>query len=569
MRLAFLRKRTVMLLLGALLVLTIILRYPLVSHERYQTDSYFIHLLSQSIVRDGYAVWTANPLSYFGYFPLSYPSGVPVILAEISSMTGLPVELSILVTDMIFGIVFALGVFALARHFLPRLEYVLMATFFAITASRFVDTTYWDGSARGPLVVLLVLLIFTFFRAGASQQRRMYIVSVLLAFGCFSSHHMSVLILVFGLGYLIAALEAQYMIPRFKINKRRSTAMVNLLLVVVTVLVAFGYFQFFGSLAISNLQRSSLFNLQPPFLSILVNALGSYTIQVGFILPLAILGILQIFRRMRLGTESLYLVTQILVFVPLLGSPLYISMLLGPIAAILGTSWLYSQHARRKRKGFVLLIIVLLVVSSIALPLWSTDRWNSIKYAGGETVEVDDQVFRDASYLNAQAGNQYAMSNAVVLQLELAANCKVRFVGSGITQVLVGDITREDLLNNITWSAAGFPMNLYIWYKYVGEPKVDFYTSQLMIQGLHFASGPGGLADVRQYFESHSKMYIVIDNSQPASYAGPYGVYDSRLPGQLRESTWQPSLSNNESEFSSYVFYESQRSTVYIVQLPV
>ena len=164
-RLAKFGKTPVLLILVALVLITIIMRYPLVEHEREQTDSYFIHALSESIVDNSYAKWTFNPLSYFGYYPISYPSGVPFLLSETSMLTGMSIESSILLTNMILATLFCLVIFALARHFIRRPEFVLVAVFCAILAARFVDTTYWNASARGFEVVLVTLLIMVLFQS--------------------------------------------------------------------------------------------------------------------------------------------------------------------------------------------------------------------------------------------------------------------------------------------------------------------------------------------------------------------------------------------------------------------
>ncbi|MCU0852471.1 MAG: hypothetical protein MUC90_04340 [Thermoplasmata archaeon] len=164
-------RRTVLLLLAVLLLISIGLRYPLVEHERYQTDSYYIHWLARTITDDGQAEWTLNPLSYVGYYPLSYPSGAPFLVAEVSVLTGTGIEFSILLISMLLGVMLCLGVFVMARSFLARDQFVILATLLAILGPRFLDTTYWDASARGPMVVLVVLTVFSFFRAEQMGQK--------------------------------------------------------------------------------------------------------------------------------------------------------------------------------------------------------------------------------------------------------------------------------------------------------------------------------------------------------------------------------------------------------------
>ena len=115
-------RKTVLLLLFAVILLSLAVRYPLVEHERYETDSYFVHALSNDIVREGQAAWTFSPLSYVGYYPFSYPSGAPFVLAEVSILTGLNVDACILLVDAMIATLFCLVVFCLSREFIHRVE---------------------------------------------------------------------------------------------------------------------------------------------------------------------------------------------------------------------------------------------------------------------------------------------------------------------------------------------------------------------------------------------------------------------------------------------------------------
>ncbi len=200
------------MLLLALLLFTLVLRYPMVEHERYQADSYFIHRLSQSIVNEGRALWTFNSLSYIGYYPFSYPSGTPFFIADLALLTGLSVETTILVSGVLFGMMFCLAAFCIAREFLSDSRFILVATLFMVLGSRFIDTTYWVGSARGPLVVLMILSVFVVFRASSLRRPLLLPIAVVLAFGCLALHHMAVLYLFFGIAFVIASLGADFVV---------------------------------------------------------------------------------------------------------------------------------------------------------------------------------------------------------------------------------------------------------------------------------------------------------------------------------------------------------------------
>ena len=72
-------RRTTLALLAAIVVVSLLVRYPRSDHE-VGVDSFFVHTLGQSIVANGRAEWILNPFSFFGWYPLSYPSAVPFLL---------------------------------------------------------------------------------------------------------------------------------------------------------------------------------------------------------------------------------------------------------------------------------------------------------------------------------------------------------------------------------------------------------------------------------------------------------------------------------------------------------
>lgn len=561
---AFVSKRTVILLLAALVLLSIALRYPVVEHERDQTDSYFIHLLSQSIVEHGYAKWTFSPLSYLGYYPFSYPSGVPFLMAEVSSLTGLSVESSILCANFMFATLFALAVFGLTRIFIRKPEFIILACLFAVLGPRFVDTTFWNGSARGVFAVLVTLVVFTSFRAGATGQRRLLIISLLLAIGCFLTHHMAVLLVVFALGYVMAVLLGSFLPKKVPHDKRGTVTASALLAILFIGLLALWHFQYFEFLGFTDFSlKSRFFDLDPPGLSIVANMALSYTNQIGFVLVLAFLGVPYVFRRSGVRTESLYLLTLPIAFVPLLGSSLYVSMLLTPFVAILGTLWLARLAKSSRFKFAALPVIAIMLVSSIALPIWSTERWNEAQYKSGDTVEVDNQVFNDAIYLGVGYERASFISNDNVMMTEIAAISDSTFLGSWIFMTLTGDIKYEDIKNNVTWSQARFPRNLYIWFAYQPDPNVDVKIFWLMRLGVVYSS-PQNYSQGNEYFSDHQKIVVVVDNLWPLKYVTQYDIYLSPFMLEI-----QHSASVRHQEFSSYKSYESEGVTLYIVQLPV
>jgi hypothetical protein len=107
-----LRSRSSVALLLAVLILGVILRYPRADSffEAGADGSYYV-ALSQIVTRFGRAPWAVSPFSYFGLFPFSEGSAIPVLLAGFARVSGLPVDLAVVVMTDLAAVVGALGVF--------------------------------------------------------------------------------------------------------------------------------------------------------------------------------------------------------------------------------------------------------------------------------------------------------------------------------------------------------------------------------------------------------------------------------------------------------------------------
>jgi len=566
-------RRVVLLAILCITLLSVALRYPLVEHERYQSDSYFIHILSASIQREGRAIWTFHSLSYLGYYPLSYPTGAPIVLAEFSILSGLSIETSVLVEDFLLSMIFVFAVFGLCREFIRRMEFVLLATLLSTLGSRFIDTTYWDASARGLLVVVMMLTVFVTYRAAHVNSKRLYIFAFLLAFTSFTVHHMAVLFVLLVLAYVLDVGCTQFILRRVEKWKAAAASSYLIMVGVVVSVVSFGYFSTFSEIVEAGFQESSLFHIEPAVLSTLLNIAASYTNQIGFVFPLAILGIAFVVLGSRYSRTSLFPITLLLLFVPIIGIGLYVSMVLTPFVSILFVRWLSSMRRRSRRsRKLVLAVCLLLVVSSVALPVWSVNRWNGTPQRTGDTVVVDDQVFNDAAYLRVDGGGWTAITNTDVTSLRLWALSGTIFLRSEMLSVLSGDVTAEDVRNNVTWSDRPFPKNLYSWFGYSHELNVDYYVIGLMIRGVQFAYGTNDQTELGyEYFSAHTRLVVVMDNDWPDNFVWLWATHKAPFLGELRKAEWTLGSGATQSvyEFPSYMTYQSEGVTMFLIQLPL
>lgn len=569
--LARFNKTTVLLLLLAIVLFSLALRYPLVEHERHN-DTFFNMLLADSILKNDYAVWTFHPLSYLGYYPISYPSGTPFLLAEMSEITGVGLSPSILLLGMFSGVLFALSVFCLTRTLLRRVDLCLLAMAFSVFAPRFVDTSYWSGSARAPFVALALFAIFVAFKTGSSGRPILMVIMGIAVIGCFSLHHMAVVFILFCLAYVLSVMLARASISFASrgslIRTRRWFAgfVVAILGVAITSVAVF-YLSYYEPTLVYDYSSTSLFSFEPTYISILLNLAASYTHQIGIVLPIAVLGLPVYFLRTRLTTYSLFPVLLIISFVPLLPSAHYITMILSPFAAILAVAWFGIALKRNKGRRLVMAVLVVVLSMSLVLPVWSSQRWNEVTETSGDSVVSDNLLFTDATYLRSFRDDAYAISNNDILSSRLAGASGVVFLRSGVVSALTGDVTAESLKVNLSWMNQRFPQNLYLWFEYEDDNDVSWYVIRYFVQGNQFPAGSGDVwKPGEDYYETHSRMLVVVDNRWPSNYVWVWAVLPANLPSELKNAQW--AAGPTKFPLQSYSIYISERITLYATEVP-
>lgn len=573
--LAKFRTKTVMFLLIAICLLSVALRYPLVEHERLN-DTYILNILGSSIQDNHRALWTFSPLSYFGYYPASYPSGVPFVLAEISDLTGLPINHIILFFDAFIGILLVLGVFMLARVFIRPPEYAVLAAFFLCVAPRLVDSSYWSASARTPFVALAIVTIFLAFRAGFTRRISLYGLFAVSFVGCIAIHHMGVLFVLFGLAYLLSVVGA-FVTSKIRINmtnKNHAGRIAGVYLTAigatVTLIPIFltGYFirdlnYTFG--------ETSLFGIKPDWLSMILRIAASYTNQIGFILPFSIVGIPFLLAKSKVTVETLFILVLPITFIPILSNAQYSSILLSPFIAILAAavSWslLKSRCSRRKLLAITLCV---LIGSSLVLPFWSTARWNNSTDLSKDPVEVDNQFFNDGAYLRQYDGSAFMISNVDLMSLRLSAISGTLSLGTGAEATLIGDINASAVKGNLTWADEGFPRNLYSWFESQQAPSVQLYVLSLVVAGVSYVDlSRDRVPSGSLYYDSHPRIIVAVDNNWPSNFVWMWGNFDAKLPSQLKNAEWTDDNSESHVQsLSSYMIYQSERTSLYILEIP-
>src|SRR5438445_3730932 len=189
-------------LLLFLLGLNLIVRYPRTPHE-LGFDGFVLHGMTVSLIQNGNAKWVLHPLSYFGFYPLSQPSGSIFFLTGFTQLSGVPLDATILVFDM--GLV-GLGLFS---AFLLSMEIrrdeglaLIVAAFFSLSP-RFVSGLLWEIPTRTLFSALVPLFIWLLLRLQRTRDKRSLGFVLLVLTVMMSAHRLTVLMAAVFIAFIL------------------------------------------------------------------------------------------------------------------------------------------------------------------------------------------------------------------------------------------------------------------------------------------------------------------------------------------------------------------------------
>lgn len=200
-------KRVNYLLIGFLVLLNVVFRYPSFPHE-IGDDSFIIHSLSNTISVNGCAKWVVHPLSLFGFYPFSKSSGELFLLSGASQSTGIEIEVVILLISTLLGIFAIFTAYIMAREFKNDDLFTFIIAFNYSLTPTLLGFTTWTISTRGMFMVFLPLFIWSLLRCRHRLQSVAKNIALTLLFfvTLLSTHRMSILIPLILISYVGAVI---------------------------------------------------------------------------------------------------------------------------------------------------------------------------------------------------------------------------------------------------------------------------------------------------------------------------------------------------------------------------
>jgi len=277
------KKAEIIMLIFALLI-SVILHFPLVPHEM-GWDSFYIHRAADSIIYYHQIKWLVNPLSFVGYYPYSYPSGVITLLAELSSLAGIDMEHTILLFTFLEGILAVLYSFYLGKKLFPIGNGKWIFVFLSALSPGLLYFTLWTVSTRGFISILFVLLIYLILETKgffhSTKSKKFALLTLIFLFISPTIHRLWIFIIPFIVIFLIV----RVIITKWNIHKNLKYSII-LVLAFVLVISVFLLLSFFYSKTFNYFVH---YNIYEPYTYYLMGLhYGRLNGPLIFILPLGL-----------------------------------------------------------------------------------------------------------------------------------------------------------------------------------------------------------------------------------------------------------------------------------------
>lgn len=144
------------------LVVGVLLRYPFIPHE-LEGDTFMVHAMVNTIVKEGSIPWMVNPLSALGLYPGTYQTGSSVFLAIFIQLCDIDTEHAILYACFAFSILGTLAAYFMANRLTNNFSISILTAFLFTISPFFVQFTFWTYTTRGLFLAMVPLIFGTLF----------------------------------------------------------------------------------------------------------------------------------------------------------------------------------------------------------------------------------------------------------------------------------------------------------------------------------------------------------------------------------------------------------------------
>lgn len=413
-------------LIGFLITLTIVIRYPSIPHH-YGIDAYFIHGMAHSISINHFASWIAHPSSFYGLYPLSYPTGIPYVLSALSLCTGVEIESIILIFSMLFGLLGAFGAFIMVGEINNSFLLKFSSAFAFSLAPVFLRFTYWTMSTRAPFIVFLPFLLFLLFRCINQRHKNRYVIlALILLITMPAMHHFAFLlpiVIVAFLTTMLVSFAISYAKKKLITDKEISTVISPILFTLFIILFFLEAHEFTLYANKMELFKRYIISGNEPYV-IFLNLCILYGLYYGAIIVFSAIGFSLLILKIDKTRIELFIILLLLFFISFLIDTTYLSFFVLPlIIPFIGLGIFEVLKNIEDRKFISISVFIAVILLSVIFTEIAQNEVLEQKFAkkSGFKQWIDDKSYNTALYIRTIESNGSLISNDYQLHRRLWA----------------------------------------------------------------------------------------------------------------------------------------------------
>ncbi len=558
--------RTRYSLIGFMVAVILCFKYPRDPHE-YGIDSFVVHGMAGNILEYNYAPWLLKPSSAYALYPFSYAPGIPIVLAALSEVTGLSIEMVILGLSIIISLLGVFGMFMFAGEIKNKFEVRFLSAFlFAFTPAISTFTT-WTISTRGPFICIMTILLWTLARIITARHKSKYIVlSFIFLVTLPTIHHfgllLPILLLAMTSAYVtVLALEYTDRVSVYYRENVKIASGVIFLIMIILFYLQVTSIDLYGP-DMAYFKAWYIYGEEDNPYTTMLNILVYYGISMGVLMLYGGVGLANVLEKVDKTRMEWTLLFFIVFFSMFMIDKTYLKMFVVPLflpLAALGINILLGKLEYRKGMFATLFAVILLVAAYYGD--YATEKWSEVR-----TVEetgyhhyMDEAPYNTAIYIRYIIDNERdinAIHNDITDKRRISAISGMPMLPLNGQDVLIAypEITEkviiekqtifemysegDDQLYYVDWENS--TMEDYDNYsrivnKWWGDPKIEENLTEFRISwaivNVHFPEEYGSSS--RPYINARSRFFISVPDHRYKIYENGYErIYYLMAPGE-------------------------------------
>ena len=476
------RRSIKIVVLIELIILNLILRFPIAFHEA-GVDSFGIHALANSISNFGYAKWVIHPASLIGLYPLSTPSGGPILLSGISQSSGINMEFTIfLFTSIVLATLGIFSVYLLAKELFNNDLFIFLSAFIFSISPLFISYTHWNATTRGIFIALLPLFVWALMKLANTLKLRYAILAFSILILLTTMHRMFILIIPF----VVVAFVFGILTVKFEIRGKPINApYVAKLFVFLFLFLGLFVMQFTGKglqPLSSEYFTSSLFQGSSPVI-VLLNIGVNYAAGITPLLIFLPVGLVALFSKAakEAGVERFLLLISLLIILVISNKQYGRTFSLLFISILVAYSLTILILKLEKRKKFVCIFSIFVLIAATAFSAWiPLYRASSPSESSSVSFQMTEYTYNLGLFMKSHtANNVKTVSSDEIIGGRVTAVSGTSYNFPSGPTVLICDIVGKEELKVEQLTMAEFITNLRaFWRLYDWLPPGFYYDAR-------------------------------------------------------------------------------------------